>query len=77
MTAITDRARHAKVMGWIIAALAFAHIPTPGSASANAADSEPSGAAFEAFFWRFESKVFGYLWRMVGDEQSARDLRHC
>ena len=34
----------------------------------------PGGDAFEAFFWRFERQIFGYLWRMTGDEQSAFDL---
>ena len=33
-----------------------------------------NGDAFEAFFWRFERKIFGYLWRMTGDEQTAFDL---
>ncbi len=29
---------------------------------------------FEAFFAHHEGEVVGYLWRMTGDEQSARDL---
>jgi RNA polymerase sigma-70 factor (ECF subfamily) len=29
---------------------------------------------FEAFFAQHEHEVVGYLWRMTGDEQSARDL---
>lgn len=29
---------------------------------------------FEAFFARHEREVVGYLWRMTGDEQAARDL---
>jgi RNA polymerase sigma factor (sigma-70 family) len=29
---------------------------------------------FEAFFARHEREVAGYLWRMTGDEQAARDL---
>ncbi|MGZ3715278.1 MAG: RNA polymerase sigma factor [Ktedonobacterales bacterium] len=30
--------------------------------------------AFEALFLQFERQVFGYLMRMTGDEQTARDL---
>ncbi|MGE5334632.1 MAG: RNA polymerase sigma factor [Nitrososphaerota archaeon] len=30
--------------------------------------------AFEAFFWRYERDILGYLWRLTGDEQSAYDL---
>jgi hypothetical protein len=30
--------------------------------------------AFEAFFGRHERDIFGYPWRLTGDEQSARDL---
>jgi RNA polymerase sigma-70 factor, ECF subfamily len=30
--------------------------------------------AFEAFFRRHEGALFGYLWRMTGDEQTAYDL---
>ena len=30
--------------------------------------------AFEAFFWRYERDILGYLWRLTGDEQMARDL---
>jgi RNA polymerase sigma-70 factor (ECF subfamily) len=29
---------------------------------------------FEAFFRRHEREVFGYLWRLTGDEQAAYDL---
>jgi RNA polymerase sigma-70 factor, ECF subfamily len=36
----------------------------------NDADRQP----FEAFFWRFERQIIGYLCRMTGDEQSALDL---
>lgn len=36
----------------------------------------PSGAApsFEAFYQRHERAIFGYLWRVCGDEQTANDL---
>jgi len=30
--------------------------------------------AFEAFFWRYERDILGYLWRLTGDEQAAHDL---
>jgi RNA polymerase sigma-70 factor, ECF subfamily len=30
--------------------------------------------AFEEFFFRFERKIFGSLWRITGDEQAAHDL---
>ena len=30
--------------------------------------------AFEAFFWRYERDILGYLWRLTGDEQAAYDL---
>ena len=30
--------------------------------------------AFEAFFWRHERDILGYLWRLTGDEQMAHDL---
>jgi RNA polymerase sigma-70 factor (ECF subfamily) len=48
--------------------------PEPPSLSAagnNPADSLP---AFEAFFQAHQRDIFGYLWRMTGDEQAAYDL---
>lgn len=43
-----------------------------------ACDVPPTGGeltyTFEAFFSRYEQQVFGYLVRMTGDEQTARDL---
>jgi RNA polymerase sigma-70 factor (ECF subfamily) len=35
---------------------------------------EASQQAFEALFGQFERRIFGYLWRVTGDEQSALDL---
>ncbi len=32
-------------------------------------------ASYEAFFQRHERDIFGYLWRVTGDEQTAYDLR--
>ncbi len=29
---------------------------------------------FEAFFWQFEHKIYGYLLRLTGDADTARDL---
>jgi RNA polymerase sigma-70 factor, ECF subfamily len=48
--------------------------------SSRAARTEVAGAAapglddFETFFTRHEREVVGYLWRMTGEEQAARDL---
>lgn len=44
--------------------------------TAGAAATAPSDAAedFEAFYQRHEREVFGYLWRVTGDEQTANDL---
>jgi len=52
---------------------------TPASSSASSSQIS-SGAtsagvdAFEAFFWRYERDILGYLWRLTGDEQAAYDL---
>lgn len=29
---------------------------------------------FEAFFWMYQRRIFSYLWRVTGNEQSAHDL---
>jgi RNA polymerase sigma-70 factor (ECF subfamily) len=34
----------------------------------------PEASDFEAFLQRHQQDIFGYLWRMTGDEQAARDL---
>lgn len=51
---------------------------TPQSAQAQdySADATPSDPArgFEAFYRQHERAIFGYLWRMTGDEQTANDL---
>jgi len=45
------------------------------SASGESRAAAQAGAdAFEAFFWRYERDILGYLWRLTGDEQAARDL---
>ena len=48
------------------------------AAGRNPADAaRPASASqqrFEAFFRRHEREVFGYLWRLTGDEQAAYDL---
>lgn len=43
-------------------------------ASVPSGDSGHSLTTFEAFFRRHEREIFGYLWRMTGDEQAAYDL---
>ena len=56
--------------------------PPPESASSSAtgavgamgADPSPPLAAFEAFFRQHQRDIFGYLWRLTGDEQAAYDL---
>ncbi|HEU4784255.1 MAG TPA: RNA polymerase sigma factor [Ktedonobacterales bacterium] len=47
--------------------------PTQESRAA-ASVSQASVDAFEAFFWRYERDILGYLWRLTGDEQAAYDL---
>ncbi len=50
----------------------LASAPSDDDTSVNANTSDlPS---FEAFFRRHERDIFGYLWRMTGDEQAAYDL---
>lgn len=45
------------------------------SASGESRATEQAGTdAFEAFFWRYERDILGYLWRLTGDEQAAHDL---
>ena len=45
-----------------------------GADSASSAVSADSEAAFEQLIERHERDVFGYLWRMTGNEQAAYDL---
>lgn len=45
-----------------------------GGATATNTSDITERAAFEAFFQAHERAIFGYLWRMTGDEQSAYDL---
>jgi RNA polymerase sigma factor (sigma-70 family) len=51
-----------------------ADLPSRALASTPADGSRQSLPAFEAFFRRHEGELFGYLWRMAGDEQTAYDL---
>ena len=44
------------------------------SAEADSADSALQLPSFEAFFRQHERDIFGYLWRITGDEQAAYDL---
>lgn len=60
---------------WVALRLAMTTTPRPARhTAAEGADRAASEDAFEAFFWRHERRVFGFLWRMTGDEQSAHDL---
>lgn len=50
---------------------------TPASADSaheSRATTQAGADAFEAFFWRYERDILGYLWRLTGDEQAAYDL---
>ncbi|HEX8982578.1 MAG TPA: sigma-70 family RNA polymerase sigma factor [Ktedonobacterales bacterium] len=44
---------------------------TPGSAAMPSANATVD---FEAFYQRHEGAIFGYLWRICSDEQTANDL---
>jgi len=51
----------------------------PGAATGRPARGKPDAQAeqiaqFETFFRRYERDVFGYVWRLTGDEQTAYDL---
>jgi RNA polymerase sigma-70 factor (ECF subfamily) len=60
---------------WAALRLAMATTPrSTGQPAASDADRAASEDAFEVFFWRHERRIFGYLWRMTGDEQGAHDL---
>lgn len=45
---------------------------SPKDASPNVA--APGGETFDAFYARHRQEILSYLWRMLGDEQSAFDL---
>jgi RNA polymerase sigma-70 factor, ECF subfamily len=49
--------------------------PRALDATAGSAQAVPTDAGgFEDFFHQFERDIFGYLWRMTGEEQAAYDL---
>ena len=56
--------------------------PPPESAGSSslgasgATGNDPSLTAFKAFFRQHQRDIFGYLWRLTGDEQAAYDLSH-
>jgi RNA polymerase sigma-70 factor, ECF subfamily len=52
----------------------FADAPSDEADSADDAASARQLPSFEAFFRQHERDIFGYLWRMTGDEQAAYDL---
>lgn len=50
------------------------HTPATGDTS-QAEEPTPSHLeSFESFFRHYEQDIFGYLWRMTGEEQAAYDL---
>lgn len=65
-------------LGWLFALRSERVTGEPASTplpSALPSDSAAPGAeSFEAFYQRREGSVFGYLWRVCGDEQTANDL---
>ena len=56
----------------------MASLSGDSAASSTAQDAQATTQAgvdaFEAFFWRHERDILGYLWRLTGDEQAAHDL---
>ncbi|HLY32390.1 MAG TPA: RNA polymerase sigma factor [Ktedonobacterales bacterium] len=49
--------------------------PPPPRKERRSNDQAARIASYEAFFQRHEHDIFGYLWRLTGDEQLAYDLR--
>ena len=56
------------LLGWLVSLASSPRHSRP------AASAPGQLAAFEQFFNRYEREVFGYLWRVTGDEQTAGDL---
>jgi len=52
----------------------LASTPTGEANATHDATSASPLPSFEAFFRRHERDIFGYLWRLTGDEQAAYDL---
>ncbi|HEY7343728.1 MAG TPA: RNA polymerase sigma factor [Ktedonobacterales bacterium] len=52
----------------------LASAPADGAVETDDAASARQLPTFEAFFRQHERDIFGYLWRMTGDEQAAYDL---
>lgn len=48
--------------------------PEPSPATQGGATTPNAAENFEAFYQRHEGAIFGYLWRVCGDEQAANDL---
>lgn len=53
---------------------AASNAPNAPNAPDGAASLPPYLESFETFFRRYEQDIFGYLWRMTGEEQTAYDL---
>jgi RNA polymerase sigma-70 factor, ECF subfamily len=54
--------------------IADAHFADARTADAATTQATMPQAEFEAFFRRHHQNIFGYLWRMTGEEQAAYDL---
>jgi RNA polymerase sigma-70 factor (ECF subfamily) len=59
---------------WLSATIPSAGAGRQRESAGRATGGQSALAEFEAFFWRFERQVLGYLWRLTGDEQTALDL---
>ena len=74
--------RISRALRWNTSLAEITGAPGQTLASASADDVDHIGNAvsarqlpsFEAFFRRHERDIFGYLWRLTGDEQAAYDL---
>jgi RNA polymerase sigma factor (sigma-70 family) len=60
---------------WTVVVLGPLRFSRAETNAANTAASVPRRyGSFEEFFHAYEGELFGYLWRMTGDEQAASDL---
>jgi RNA polymerase sigma-70 factor, ECF subfamily len=59
---------------WLAAIIRRSPTERDGQATSQQNHGEAEIAAFEAFFRRYEPQITGYLWRVTGDMELARDL---